>query len=308
MFGNKKNKILEEQNRTLLAQMSEKREGFDADVAQIEEAQKRIHADVCQVMENTNSLVEHAMFNIEEESGLIHTIDDFSRELKSAVDEYDSLRTMVEKQLEATTALVEENKHYTTPAKYLTEASGTIRATNTSYVGQLEELEEAGRKMGVLALNAAIEAGRLGDSGKQFVAASEEIRQYASTFEKKALSMKEDLIHSKERIDELEEVIGRLVSLMKEGNMGATRLLKKSQEMHRAVEESSMRDFSDDMILIRDKVVGLRNLDEEIAKSGERNKIQLSDIQEDVANQKQQLAELESDISYMMDTLDEQVL
>lgn len=306
MFGNKKNKIIEEQNRALLAQLVEKKEGFDADLAQMEEAGKRIHADICQVMENSNGLVEHAMLNIEEESKLIHTIDDFSRELKTAVDEYDNLRTLIEKQLEATTTLVEENKHYTSPAKYLSEVSGNMRTASTTYTERLMQMEEDGRKMSVLALNAAIEAGRMGEGGKQFVAASEEIRQTAMSFEKKAASMREELENSKERIAELEDIVGRLVALMKENNMGTTRLLKKCQESSKAMEESAMRDFSNDIILIRDKVVGLRNLDEEIAKCGERNKIQLSDVQEDVSSQKNQLAELESDISYMMDLLEEQ--
>lgn len=306
MFGNKKNKIIEEQNRALLAQLTEKKEGFDADVAQLEEAGKRIHSDICQVMENSSSLTEHAMLNIEEESKLIHSIDDFSKELKTAVDEYDTLRTMVEKQLEATTALVEENKHYTTPAKYLSETPANMRSASAAYTQKLLEMEEDGRKMSVLALNAAIEAGRMGEGGKQFVAASEEIRQTAMSFEKKAAGMREELENAKERIAELEEVVGHLVALMKENNMGTTRLLKKCQESSKAMEESAMRDFSDDMILIRDKIVGLRNLDEEIAKCGERNKIQLCDVQEEVTTQKKHLAELESDISYMLDLLEEQ--
>lgn len=90
--------------------------------------------------------------------------------------------------------------------------------------------------------------------------------------------------------------------------MGVTRLLKKNQEISQAVANSGMRDFSNDMIELRDKIVGLRNLDEEIAKCGERDKIQLSDVQEDVVNQKKQLAELESDISYMLDRIEEQSL
>lgn len=307
MFGNKKSKIIEEQNKTIWSQMIEKKEGFEADVAQIEESQKCIQADVCQVAENCNSVVEHAMINIEEESKLVHIIDDFSVDLKKAADEYDSLRILVEKQLEATTSLVEENKHYTTPAKYLTETPASMRIASAAYIRQLEDMEEDGRKMSVLALNAAIEAGRMGDSGKPFVAASEEIRQRALTYEKKAASMKEELEHAKERIGELEEVVGRLVSLMKENNMGTTRLLKKCQESSKAMENSSMRDFSEELIEIRDKVVGIRNLDEDIAKCGERNKIQLSDVQEDIQSQKQQLAELESDLSYIFDVLEEQM-
>ncbi|MBO5097055.1 MAG: hypothetical protein J6B96_01925 [Agathobacter sp.] len=307
MFGNKK-KILEEQNRNLLAQLSEKRESFETGVTELEETGKRIHTDLCQVMENSEHLVEHAMVNIEEESKLMFYIDDFAKDLKNAVDNYEALRILIEKQLEATTSLVEENKHVTTPAKYLQETPASMKAEAESYQKRLEEMEEDGRKMGVLALNAAIEAGRMGETSKQFVSAAEEIRQTALSFEKRAATMREELAEANGRIAELEEVIARLLSLTKESNMGVTRLLKKNQEISQAVVYSGMRDFSNDMIELRDKIVGLRNLDEEIAKCGERDKIQLSDVQEDVANQKKQLAELESDISYMLDMVEEQSL
>lgn len=307
MFGNKK-KILEEQNRNLLAQLSEKRESFETGVTEIEETGKRIHTDLCQVMENSEHLVEHAMVNIEEESKLMFYIDDFAKDLKNAVDNYEALRILLEKQLEATTSLVEDNKHVTTPAKYLQETPASMKAEAESYQKRLEEMEEDGRKMGVLALNAAIEAGRMGETSKQFVSAAEEIRQTALSFEKKAATMREELAEANGRIAELEEVIARLLSLTKESNMGVTRLLKKNQEISQAVVHSGMRDFSNDMIELRDKIVGLRNLDEEIAKCGERDKIQLSDVQEDVENQKKQLAELESDISYMLDRIEEQSL
>ena len=201
---------------------------------------------------------------------------------------------------------MEENKHVTTPAKYLQEAPGNMRGEIASYQETLDGMGEDGRKMGVLALNAAIEAGRMGDGAKQFVAAAEEIRQTALTFEKKAFAMREELDASQKRVAEMEEVIARLLSLMKESNMGTTRLLKKSQESCQAAENVGLRDFSNDMIEFRDKIVGMRNLDEEIAKCGERDKIQLSDVQEDFSNQRNQIAELESDLSYMMDLLEEQ--
>jgi len=306
MFGNKKSKY-EEQVKEVFTAISEKREVFETSVGEVEEISTCMHSDVCQMMENTNDLVNHAMLNVEEESILIHSMDDFSKELKQAADEYESLREALKEQLEAGTALVEDNKHYTTPAKYLTEVPNTIKEVCESYGQHLDEMAEHGKKMGVLALNAAIEAGRMGTSGKQFVDAAEEIRQTASSYEKAALSMKEELENSKEKIKELEEVVYHLVSLLKETNMGPARLMKKCQETNQLIQNSSTRDYSEDMILLRDKVIGMRNLDEEIAKIGERNKIQLSDIGEDILNQKKELAELESNISHLIDTAMEQL-
>ena len=306
MFGNKKNKI-EEQINEIFSGIKEQRAGFETRVSQIESSEKGLHNDVCQIMGNANELVNHAMLNVDEEAALIHTIDDFSRELSTAVAEYSALTEMVSKQLQSVMDLVEENKHYTSPAKYLTEAPASLKQSYESYEGQLDEMAENGRKMGVMALNAAIEAGRMGDSAKQFVAASEEIRQTALGYEKAALSMKEEIISQKARINELEEMIHHMVALTKESNMGAARLLKKSQETQNFVNQSKMRDFSEDMILIRDKVVGMRNLDEEIAKCGERNKLALSDVSEELLNQKNRVVELESDLSYLFDAAEEQL-
>ena len=121
------------------------------------------------------------------------------------------------------------------------------------------------------------------------------------------LSMKEEIVASYAKIDELEETIHRLVSLLKDSNMGTARLLKKCQETNKVMSASTMRDFSDDMILIRDKVVAMRNLDEEVAKCAERNQIQLCDIQEEVQAQKNAVVELESDLSHLLDTAEEQL-
>lgn len=306
MFGNKRNKI-EEQINEIFSGIKEQRAGFETRVSQIESSEKSLHNDVYQIMGNANELVTHAMLNVDEEAALIHTIDDFSRELSTAVAEYSALTEMVSKQLQSVMDLVEENKHYTSPAKYLTEAPASLKQSCESYEEQLDEMAENGRKMGVMALNAAIEAGRMGDSAKQFVAASEEIRQTALGYEKAALSMKEEIISQKARINELEEMIHHMVALTKESNMGAARLLKKSQETQNFVNQSKMRDFSEDMIIIRDKVVGMRNLDEEIAKCGERNKLALSDVSEELLNQKNRVVELESDLSYLFDAAEEQL-
>ena len=306
MFGNKKSK-LEDQINEIFSGIKEQREVFEATVSQIENSEKHIYGEVCQIMDNTNELVNNAMLNVDEEAALIHTIDDFSRELGTAVAEYSALTELIGKQLQSVMDLVEENKHYTSPAKYLTEAPAGLRQSCESYESQLEDMAENGRKMSVMALNAAIEAGRMGDSAKQFVAASEEIRQTALGYEKAALAMKEEMQNSKAKIAELEETIHYMVALTKDSNMRAARILKKSQETQNLVNQSSMRDFSEDMILIRDKVVGMRNLDEEVAKCGERNKLALSDVSEELLGQKNKVVELESDLSYLFDAAEEQL-
>ena len=305
MFGNKRNK-LDVKMREIFDRIYQQRVTFETSLTQVEDGRKRVYKDINNVMINSNQLVNHAMNNIEEASVLIQGIDEFSKELKTAMDEYGQLQTEIDNQMKAAAALVEENKHFTSPAKYLTELPNSLKQSCQSYETQLDDMTEYGKKMGVLALNAAIEAGRIGDAGRPFVMAAEEIRQTAVSYEKAATSMKEEVEASRQKIAELEDTIQHLVLLMKDNNVGAAKLFKKCQETQQYMAKSSMRDFSDDLIEMRGLVVNLRNLDEEIAKCGERNKIQLSDIQEDIQNQKHDLAEMESDLLHLLDSAEEQ--
>lgn len=76
-------------------------------------------------------------------------------------------------------------------------------------IGQMHEFSG---KMSVLALNAAIEAGRLGETGSNFITAAEEIRSFAGEYESTAQQM-EELLHQleeqnralKEELRELQE-------------------------------------------------------------------------------------------------------
>ena len=305
MFGSRRNRK-DEKVREVFDHIYQQRVNFETSVGQVEEGRKRVYNDICQVMTNANELSTHAMLNIEEESKAICEIDAFSRELIVALEDVNQLKQEVEGQFKTAAALVEENKHFTSPAKYLSEVPNTMKQSCQSYENQLDDMAEYGKRMGVLALNAAIEAGRMGDSGRGFVLAAEEIRQTAVSYEKAAVSMREEVETSREKIAELEEIVIHLISLMKENNVGTAKLFKKCQESQKFIEKSSIRDFSEELICIRDKIVNMRNLDEEIAKCAERSKIQLCDIQEDIQNQKQELAEMESDLLHLLDSAEEQ--
>lgn len=303
MFGNKRKR--DEQIRDVFDRIYQQRVNFETSVGQVEEGRTRVYKEICQMMTNTTELTTHAMLNIEEASKAICDVDAFSKELSGAVEEYNQLKSEVENQYKTAAALVEENKHFTSPAKYLTEVPNALRQSCQSYEKQLDDMTDYGKKMGVLALNAAIEAGRMGESGKGFVLAAEEIRQTAISYEKAAMAMKEEVEDSHAKIAEMEETIMHLISLLKDNNVGTAKLFKKCQETQKFIEQSSMRDFSEELIMIRDKVVKMRNLDEEIAKCAERNKIQMSDIQEDIQRQKKELAEMESDLLHLLDSAEE---
>lgn len=270
MFGSKKNKQ-NEQIKDFFDHMKQQRLDFESSIDEAKEGRKRILSDVCQLMKSTEELSVHAKLNVEEVSAAIHGIDECSKDWNQAFEEYGLLEEKVQKQLQEATTLVESNKHFTSPAKQLSEVSKAISKSVTAFEKQLDDAIKYGMSAEALA------------------------------------TMKDEAAATKSRIAELEETVARLISLMKDNNVGTTKLLKKCQDTKNFMDASCMHDFSLELDSIRDKVVNMRNLDEEIAKGLERNKIQLSDVQEDIQDQKMELAEIESDLSYLLDTAEEKV-
>lgn len=301
MFGNKKNKNIEDKSAEVVMHIQEQAAILEANISQMEETNKRVVADLTHVHENSGDIVSHAMLNVETESILLHSIDKLKEEQKTAYENYGKLCNSILAQLEAGTSLVEGNKHYTTPAKYISELPAQLRQKNMDYSSYLNQMSEFGKNMGVLALNSAIEAGRLGEQGKQFVAAAEEIRCNALNYEKTIAAMREEMEKSSLWIEEMEKVMHHLVALLKDSNMGATKLLKKCQETRVMMEQGMVEENKDAMTEVRDMVLGLRNMDEEIVKTGERNNIQLGDIAEEFQTLNKYLCEIESDLSYTVD-------
>lgn len=309
MFGSKKRQLEEQiRIRETFSKMADKMVSLETPIGQMENIWERISTDLEQASENTDVLTTHANTNVTSESNLIYSMDDFSGKIQAVQKESRQLAEMLEGQYHAALALVEKNKLYTNTSRRLTEIPAELQTDIESCEKQLEEITGCGRQMGVLALNAAIEAGRMGIEGKQFVAASEEIRQMAMDCEKSALALQEELHISQKKMQEYEEVIQYMITLIKESNIAANELFKKEQEMKQLVQAAAAQDVLEDIAVMRDGVVGMRNQDEEIVKCGERNKIQLSDIKEDAQIQKNMLEELRQGMKQVLDMLEEQII
>lgn len=307
MFGSKKHKLEAQiRIREILSKVTEQKENFENSAARVEETRKRIETDVCQVVENTKGLAGYARTNIEEENKLIRSLDGVSDKLENSIRDYEQIAGLVKEQFDAAVKLAEEQKHYTTPSKALKAVPEVMKQQAALQKEQLDNIVGDGRKINVLALNAAIEAGHM-DDGKQFVAVCEDIRQISMEFENMAIGLREELEESENKIAELEETVQYLVSVLKDSNIAASHLLKKGQELNKAVENAAMPSFSDDFVLVRDKIIGMRNLDEEIAKCEERNQIQFSDIQEDLQVQKNMLTELQSNVINILHIAEEEL-
>ena len=139
-----------------------------------------------------------------------------------------------------------------------------------------------------------LKAGRMGEGGKQFVYG------WSKTYlciRGKCMTELIDQAHkrladSDERIAELEEQVHRMVTLLKENNVAMTKLMKSCQEAARQAQEWNRLKPCPNFKEMENQIVVLRNADEEIAKSEERNRMQMEDFTEEMESQKKNFDEL----------------
>ncbi len=306
MFGNRKMKESVEKNREIFLQIAEKSEGFDAQFTKVEEEGKQVRRDILQLNGNVKKLTDFAKANIQTEEALVYSANEFAEFFQKNQENYEMLKELIIRQLETSTFLVEENKHYTTPAKYLSMTPETLRKQNCSYEKHLDEMAEFHKRMNILALNAAIEAGRMGESGKQFVNAAEEIRQTVLSCEKETLAFKEELMESQKQIAELEKTIQQLIKRMKSSNKGTAKLFKKCQDTAEKAETISFYGFSEKMDDFQDKLMEIRTREEQILENSEKCEMQLEEVEEVLKGQKYQIAALSNEVSYVFQLAGEQ--
>ena len=307
MFG--KNKVSQEDierlKRTVeiddqfFADTGSKGEMFHATMAEIKESHRQVEADVAQVKDNVQNAAALAAGNVEIEAGLGHAIGECRDAMLAQEEKQKQLVLDVHQLYEDWAKLVDDNKHFTTPSKYLSEFPGTLKLANQQFSEKLDRMQEYGKQMGVLALNAAIEAGRIGESGKQFVTAAEDIRSYAANYDAIIEESRTQLAESKQQIAELEEQMHHLIGLLKENNIATARLMKSCAEVTRGADAVKEASLSEALSSVVNDIVGLRNADEEIVKSEERNRMQLEDLAEEFHSQQKN----QQEIGQMVDPL-----
>ena len=297
MFG--RNKISQEDierlknkinvDNAFFAEMEDQKDMFDASVAELAESYRQVAADVTQISENMNNAITLASGNTEIENSLGVIVNDYRQRVQEKELQQQAADEGFHQLLDATTRLVVANKHFTTPSKYISEFPSNYKAQNQSCRENLDQMEEFGKQMGVLSLQAAIEAGRLGEDGRQFVEAAEDIRTYAANYDKVIAQTREQLEQSDDQLNELEKQVHHLITLLKENNIATAKLMKLCQDAVNKADALSQNPLMDDFIEIQNQMSALRNADEEIVKSEERNRMQVDDLNEEfLAQQKNQ--------------------
>ena len=190
----------------------------------------------------------------------------------------------VKGQNEKVVEIVENNKHFTTPMKHISEAPQALREMRQALGERAERMEELSKTMGVLALNSAIEAGRM----------AEQVRAYADDYEQEALALKAQLGEAEERITSLEEQVHHLNELLKENNISMGKLYRDCAQNMVAYEtgQIGLRGLIQDTAVARADV--LQQSADENVRAREAFLKYVSGMQEELAEQKSSADELEN--------------
>lgn len=301
MFGNK-NRLSQEEIRVLKERLDEchdlcsdmksVREVFGADITEIREASDRLEQDAQQAATNIESESELTQLNIENESLMLHEIEQLAGNLR----ELDSFHASIEEKIKAlsnaTIASVDQNKHFTTPSKEISEIPITVRENTNKGRAAIVKMSDYSKQMSVLSLNAAIEAGRMGEQGKDFVKAAEEIRGYTVNYNAAIAELTTLMDEQEAWSAKIDEQIHHLIGLLKESNISTTKLMKQNNEIVANINKTERPDWNQCLDGIKDKVIGIRNSEEELLKLEERNRMQLGYITEELMSSRNNVEEV----------------
>lgn len=206
-------------------------------------------------------IVSRAYDTIAAESGSSQIFEQFAIELtgmRGQLEEDEKvkkeLQAAVHTQKEQADAVSEENKQLAAPVQQLQEVQGVLQQDAGEMKEQLRRMLDFAKQMSVLSLNCAIEAGRMGESGRQFIGAAEDVRQLASSYEHAAGTALQKLEGMEDGICRMEEQAGELAKTVKDSGTSIARLSKGISENEDKCSRAAKRTLSGKITVLSDNL------------------------------------------------------
>lgn len=304
MFSGKRERALEEaldqardrneRRRRILWEICGQKESTTEQFTRLTASRAQIIQNIDRVEEELQQIAELSDHSTAA-AGDVHSV---MIEMNNAVESFDANHSVfvgqVKKQNEKVMEVVESNKHFTTPMKYISETPVFMRDDYHAMQEKVKQMQEYSRNMGVLALNAAIEAGRMGEAGSRFIASAEEIRAFSENYEKAAAELEAQVNASNQRVDALEEQVRHLNQLLKDNNILMGKVMKDGM-MNLATYEAGQLELRS---ALPDTAVGkadaLLQSEIEAAKIEEQIRNQVGYIRGELGEEKNCIEELEN--------------
>ncbi len=252
MFGSGRKQAVRELEQEQV-RLREKLENFTQAAEQIEsstdkaidmvdtlfEEQNSFDGALTHVVENIKQLQGMELQRTNQESQLHSRMEQMAEGLGSGEQLYHELLSEVRGREADLVAMAEQNKHFTNPTRFINQSVKALEEDVSRIEVRLGEMKEFGHQMGVLSLNAAIEAGRMGESGRKFVAAAEEVRGCAGKYQDETVRLMEELALVKQKLLESQEQVEHLTGLLKDNSVMLGKTLRAFQGCSSRMEEGN---------------------------------------------------------------------
>ncbi len=206
-------------------------------------------------------VVSQAYETLEETGESMKVLEQLAMELTSMrgqmEDEEQDKRRLQEvagKQIDQMAVIVEENKNSIEPVTALQETKNALKSYAEAMQMEVSHMMEYAKQMTVSSLNCAIEAGRMGDSGKSFVEAAEDVRLLSSAYERAAASVSRQLNDIEKRIRQMDEQTAALMKSNKDTNLSITRLSKNITQQDEICTRAAERHYLEKAAAISDYI------------------------------------------------------
>lgn len=254
MFGGKKAKELEEellalqekQNRLQerISNITKAKDSAEETVVQMTISKTELDETIAAVSEELELLKECSEANSGQTVLLKQQLMKKNEQNTRLQQEKEELRRQMKDEHGEIARVVEQNKHVTTPMKEIATFYEAYCQERKSVEDALKKLADISQNMGVLALGAAIEAGRMGEGGRKFVTAAEEVRLNAEQYTSAVADVLTKISGFEETATAAEKQIQLLNDLLKENNSSLVKLLESrdtevAETDHENVEEET---------------------------------------------------------------------
>ena len=195
-------------------------------------------------------VVNQAYETLEESGESTKVLEQLAMELTSMrgqmEDEEQDKRKLQEvagRQIDQMATIVEENKNSMEPVSALQETKTALKNHSDAMQLEVGHMLEYAKQMTVSSLSCAIEAGRMGDSGKGFVEASEDVRMLSSAYERAAQVVARQLNDMEKRLRQLDEQVAALLKSNKDTNASISRLSKNITQQDEICTRAAERHY-----------------------------------------------------------------
>ena len=248
----------------VFAEITAKQRDTEERLNTLKNSQEKMDQQLTKVIDAVNCAADHT----EGQRRKNHDIQEEMQRVSGAIEQseecYWKIVEQLKKQQEDMLNNVEQNKHFTAPAEFLNKVPVELQEELKGITTHVDQLNEMSRQMGVLSLNAAIEAGRMGESGREFVAAAEDVRNLAVKYQQMTESFQETVKRIEEKLEQTQGQVIHLNGLLKDNNVRMGKTAKEFADSIYRMEHSDIQNFSPQVKKLTEELTGTAMEEEEL--------------------------------------------